>query len=106
MSASETSSSSPRTIEEMEKSNKASIDRFCRESDKLKALLSSRSLTLDDLGLLLMNLGGKSAQASGQIITNIKETFAFVDIAREQGDASLGDAPNIAPRRFRRLNRV
>ena len=90
----------------MERSNKASWMRFSAECDRLQALLSSRNLSIDDLGVLLLKLDPNAMAQVGQITSSLRETLTMREKGREYFQAALAEAGPLMPSRLRRLNRV
>lgn len=90
----------------LERSNKASWDRFSAECDRLQALLASRNLSIEDLGALLLKLDPNASSQVSQITRSLRETLTMRDQGREYFKALAAEMAPPMPSRLRRLNRV
>ena len=90
----------------LDRSNKASWARFSNECDKLQAFLSSRNLSIDDLGALLLKIDPAAGTQISEITRSLRETLTFREQSREYFKNLAADSAPIAPSRFRLLNRA
>jgi hypothetical protein len=90
----------------LDRSNKTSWSRFSNECDKLQAFLSSRDLSIDELGVLLNQLEPAAGAQITEIILSLRETLTFREQSREYFKNLNSDSLPVAPSRLRRLNRV
>jgi hypothetical protein len=90
----------------LDRSNKVSWARFSNECDKLQAFLSSRNLSIDDLGALLLKIEPAAGAQISEITRSLRETLTFREQSREYFKNLAADSIQLAPSRFRRLNRA